>query len=74
MTCYFRHLGRIFDQAGIAVTAKNRKQLDKVIRDIVKPETNDCPNTWKEVKKRLSENEAAFVTELKEKWSAQQSL
>ncbi len=73
MTCYFRHLGKIFDQAGITVTAKNRQKLDKLVQDIVKPKVRDCPNTWKGVKKRLAENEAGFVAELREKWEAQQA-
>jgi hypothetical protein len=29
----------------------------------------NCSVTWEEVKKRIAENEASFVSELKEKWS-----
>lgn len=71
MTCYFRHLAEIFNKAGIEVTSDNRRELDKIIHNVVGVEYKNCSATWKEVKKRIAENEEAFVSKLKEKWSEQ---
>lgn len=73
MTCYFRHLGVVFAKAGIVVTPENRKQLDRIIHDIVYVNYKDCPDTWYAVKKRLAEDEAGFIQELKTAWSSQKS-
>jgi hypothetical protein len=35
MSCYFRHLHTIFDEAGIQVTPANKKQIDQAIHKIV---------------------------------------
>ncbi len=72
VTCYFRHLGEVFKKAGIEVTPTNKKQLDRVIHQIVGTEYKDCPSTWKEVKKRLAKGEAGFVQELKNAWLSRQ--
>lgn len=71
MTCYFRHLGEVFKKAGIEVTPENRQKIDKVIHDLVNVEYKNCPATWKEVKKRLAEDEAGFVLKLKAAWNSQ---
>lgn len=39
--------------------------MDKVIHRIVGVEYKNCPAAWREVKKRLAADEAAFVSELK---------
>ena len=31
MACYFRHMKDILDEAGIEVTADNRKEIDRMI-------------------------------------------
>jgi len=71
VTCYFRHLQEIFKKAGIKVTSENKKELDEIIHNIVGVEYKNCPATWREVKKQMTENEEAFVSKLKEKWSKQ---
>jgi len=68
MTCYFRHLQETFNRAGITVTNDNKHDLDKVIHGIVGVAYKNCPATWKEVKKRMAEDEAGFVSELKNVW------
>jgi hypothetical protein len=65
MTCYFRHLNEIFEQAGITVTKENRKDIDRAIHKIVGIDYKNCPATWKEVKKRLAEGTESFVSALK---------
>ena len=68
MTCYFRHLQEIFKKAGIEVTKENRQELDKIIHKIVSTKYKDCPATGREVKKRIAQDEAGFVAELKATW------
>jgi len=68
MTCYFRHLQQIFQKAGVKVTKENKREIDKIIHDIVKVNYKNCPETWKEVKKRITEDEDNFVVMLKEAW------
>jgi hypothetical protein len=72
VTCYFRHLKQVFKKAGIGVTNENKREIDKIIHGILRVEYKDCPATWKEVKKRIAEDEEDFVSKLKEAWSKQQ--
>lgn len=71
LTCYFRHLGEVFKKAEITVTPANKKQIDQVIQRLVGINYKDCSATWREVKKRLADNEADFVLQLKEAWQSQ---
>lgn len=66
MTCYFRHIQHIFKKVGIEITKENRREIDSVIHDLVGAKYKNCPATWKEVKKRIAEDEESFVSELKE--------
>lgn len=66
MTCYFRHLKQFFEKAGIEVTRENRREIDKAFHNIVGVEYKNCPATWKEIKRRIAENEEAFISKLKE--------
>jgi hypothetical protein len=68
MTCYLRHLHEIFNKAGIEVTKDNKHELDKMIHEIVSTKYKNCPATWREVKKRIAEDEAGFVSDLKAAW------
>ena len=69
MTCYFRHLQEVFSKAGIEVTKENRKELDMIIHKIMRVEYKNCPATWKEVRKKLAEDEAGLVSKLKAEWN-----
>ena len=73
MTCYFRHLSQVFQKAGIEVTPENKKQVDKIIHTIVKTMYKDCPNTWREVKKRIANDENEFAMKLRTEWNNQQN-
>jgi hypothetical protein len=66
LTCYFRHLREFFDKAGIEVTSKNKRQIDRIIHEIMGVEYKNCSATWKEVKKHIAEDEETFVSQLKE--------
>ena len=69
MTCYFRHLNDIFRKAGITVTKDNRQELDKIVHQLVKVNYKNCPQAWKEVKKRIAEDEQGFTAQLKTVWN-----
>jgi len=69
VTCYFRHLQNIFQKAGIVVTSENRREIDRLIHGIVGIEYKNCPTAWKEVKKKITEDEEGFISNLKEAWS-----
>jgi len=69
VTCYFRHLQEVFKKAGVRVTEENKREVDKVIHGIVGVKYKNCPATWKEVKKRISENEESFTLRLRDEWS-----
>ncbi|MGD0979188.1 MAG: hypothetical protein ABR962_08625 [Candidatus Bathyarchaeia archaeon] len=69
MTCYFRHLQGIFEKAGIEVSEANKREIDRVIHEIVGVKYKDCPSTWKELKKRVAQDEESFVLELRERCS-----
>ena len=73
MTCYFRHLKEIFKKAGIEVTSENKREIDRIIHDIVSVKYTNCPATWREVKKRITEDEAEFVSILKDAWNKRNS-
>ena len=68
MTCYFRHLQEVFNKAGIVVTNENKHELDMMIHGIVGVSYKDCPGTWKEVKKRMADDETRFISDLKNAW------
>ncbi len=57
MSCYFRHLKDIFDEAGIEVTSSNRKQIDYLIHQIVDSNYKDCPGTWQRLKQQIITDE-----------------
>ncbi|MDH4269887.1 MAG: hypothetical protein OEV52_06280 [Dehalococcoidia bacterium] len=50
MSCYFRHMEDILTEAGVVVTASNKKQIDKVFHDVVGVTYKDCPTTWRILK------------------------
>jgi hypothetical protein len=67
MTCYFRHLNEIFEKAGVTLTKENKQNVDRAIHSILGVEYKNCSATWKEVKKRITEDEESFVNTLKSK-------
>jgi hypothetical protein len=66
VTCYFRHIQHVFKKAGIEVTSENKREIDRVIHGVVGVEYKNCPAAWREVKKRIAEDEDDFVSKLKE--------
>ena len=43
-------------------------EIDKIIRNLVGANSVNCSVTWREVKNRVLEDEAGFVSILKEAW------
>ena len=60
MSCYFRHMKDILEEAKITVTPTNRNQMDQAFHKIVGTTYKDCPATWKEIKK-------SFLTDQKKR-------
>jgi len=68
VTCYFRHLQQILKKAEIEVTDENKRDVDRIIHRLVDVAYKNCSPTWREVKKRIAEDEEQFVSDLKEAW------
>jgi len=57
MSCYFRHIKGILEEAGIEVTSGNKKQIDRAIHQAVGVDYKDCPATWKILKQEVMTDE-----------------
>jgi hypothetical protein len=68
VTCYFRHLKQVFEKAGIEVTSANKRELDRIVHNIVSVNYKNCPDTWRQVKSLILEDEANFASMLKDAW------
>jgi molecular chaperone GrpE (heat shock protein) len=73
MSCYFRHLKDIFEEAGVEVTKENKKEIDRVFHELVEVEYKNCSPTWKAVKEQIKGDDKTrsrfierFKRELKE--------
>ena len=53
MSCHFRHMNNILDEAGIEVTHSNRKDIDQAFHQIVCITYKDCPTNLKMLKQDL---------------------
>ena len=68
MSCYFRHLKEIFDEAGIEVTSANRKKVKEAIHSLTSVGRSDCPAAWKKLKQQVlndEKNRSEFVSKLR---------
>ncbi|MDD3678593.1 MAG: hypothetical protein WCX07_05245 [Dehalococcoidales bacterium] len=68
MSCYFRHMQSIPEEAGITVTQDNKKEIDRKIHEIVDVSYKNCPEAWRAIKAGTADAEqrSAFVAKLKE--------
>ena len=57
MSCYFRHLKNILEEAGIEVDPANKKQVDQAFHEIVGVAYKDCPAAWKRLKQEIMGDE-----------------
>ena len=70
MSCYFRHMKDILEDAGIEVTKENKKALDEIIHGLVSVAYKNCSPTWKAVKAHIRGDDKArqqFVASLRKK-------
>jgi hypothetical protein len=68
MSCYFRHMKDILDETGIEITKENKKEIDRIIHELVEVDYKNCPHAWKAVKERINESEKTrkeFINKLK---------
>lgn len=68
MSCYFRHIAGILDEAGITVTTDNKKEVDRLVHEYLGVEYKHCPDAWKEFKIRVRDDEAErrrFIAHMK---------
>ncbi len=69
MSCYFRNLKDVFSEAGIEITAGNKRQIDQSILRIAGIEYKDCPSTWRKLKEEImtdGKKRHDFVAKLKD--------
>ncbi len=57
MSCYLRHMKDILDEAGIAITPANRKQIDQAVHQAVGVAYKNCPVTWKKIKEDIKDDD-----------------
>lgn len=77
MSCYFRYLNDVFDEAGIRVTPDNKQALDQAIHTFVQVGFKSCmPDCWSKVKVVLQNpfQRAKLVAALKRFNSASASV
>ena len=69
MSCYFRHMKDVLADAGIKVTAENKKIVDRTIHELVSVEYKNCSPTWNAVKTHIKNDETArakFIQKLRQ--------
>ena len=69
MSCYFRHMKDVLDEAGIEITKENKKDVDRIIHGLVDVEYKNCSPTWKGVKEHIKGDDQAkkqFIKKLKQ--------
>lgn len=68
MSCYFRHMKDVLEEAGVEVSKENKKNVDRVIHGLVDVEYKNCSPTWKAVKEHIKGDAKArdkFINSLK---------
>ncbi len=68
MSCYFRHIGDILEEAGVTVTKANKKQVDEAIHQAVGIGYKDCPAAWRRIKEQIrgdEEKRQALISRLR---------
>ena len=68
MSCYFRHMKDVLEEAGIEITKENKKEVDRIIHNLVEVEYKNCSPAWKAVKTHIKTDDKArtqFIKKLK---------
>lgn len=72
MSCYFRHMKDVLEEAGVEVTKENKKEIDGVLHKMVDVEYKNCSPAWKAIKEQIKgdpKTRARFIEGLKQKFS-----
>ena len=72
MSCYFRHMKDVLEEAVVEVTKENKKEIDEIIHGLVDVGYKNCSPTWKAVKEQVKGEDKArirFIESLKDKMS-----
>ena len=59
MSCYFRYMKDVLEEVGIEVTPENKKEIDRIIHELVDVEYKNCSPTWRAVKEQIKGDKAA---------------
>ncbi len=68
MSCYFRHMKDVLEEASVEGTKENKKDVDRIIHGLVDVEYKDCSPSWKAVKERIKGDDKTrgkFIKSLK---------
>jgi len=69
MSCYFRYMKDVLEEAGVEITPENKKDIDRIIHGLVDEEYKNCSPAWKAVKTHIKADAAArrkFIEKLKQ--------
>jgi len=71
MSCYFRHMSEIFEEAGIEVTKENKKELDRLLHRLAGEEYKNCSPAWKRIKELRADERSRrkLIADLKAGWT-----
>jgi ribosomal protein L23 len=58
-------MSHIFEENGVEPTKETKKDIDLKIHELLGVEYKNCSTTWREVKKRLADDEVGFMADLK---------
>jgi len=72
MSCYFRHMGAIFAEAGIQVTKENKRDLDRLLHQLAGVAYKNCPQAWRGIKNLKADEtmRRKLVEDLKARWAS----
>ena len=68
MSCYFRHMKEVFEEAGVKITKENKKKIDRIVHGLVDVEYKNCSPTWRAIKEHINvhhKERSRFVKRLK---------
>ena len=57
MSCHFRHIKDVVEEAGVEITKSNKKDIDRIIHGLVDVEYKNCSQVWKAVKEHIRKDE-----------------
>jgi hypothetical protein len=59
MSCYLRHMKDVLEEAGVEITDRNKKDIDRIIHGMMDVEYKDCSPTWKKVREHITQDPQA---------------